>query len=57
MVYVWFINPEVSGSLIKTLSPYAVAFLAGYCVELLLALMDKIISSFDKHADLRKSKK
>jgi len=48
MVSAWFINPEAGAGLIKTLSPFAIAFLSGYSVELLLALMDKIISTFTK---------
>ena len=48
MVSAWFINPEVAGGLVKTLSPFAIAFLAGYSVELLFAVMDKIISAFSK---------
>jgi hypothetical protein len=48
MVSAWFINPEVAGGLVKTLSPFAIAFLAGYSIELLFAMMDKIISAFSK---------
>ncbi len=48
MVSAWFINPEVAGGLVKTLSPFAIAFLAGYSVELLFAVMDKIIAAFSK---------
>jgi hypothetical protein len=48
MVSVWFIVPDVAGGLAKTLSPFAIAFLAGYSVELLFAVMDKIISAFSK---------
>lgn len=48
MVSAWFIGPEVAGGLVKSLSPFAIAFLAGYSVELLFAVMDKIISAFSK---------
>ena len=48
MVSAWFINPEVAGGLVKSLSPYAIAFLAGYSVELLFAVMDKVIGAFSK---------
>ena len=48
MVSAWFISPEVAGNLVKTLSPFAIAFLSGYSVELLFAMMDKIISAFSK---------
>jgi hypothetical protein len=33
-----------------TLSPFAQAFMAGYGVELLFALLDKIVSTFTKKA-------
>lgn len=48
MVSAWFISPETAGSLVKTLSPFAIAFLCGYSVELLFAVMDKIITAFSK---------
>ena len=40
----WFASPETT-SVIKTLSPFALAFVAGYSVELLFSLMDRIISA------------
>ncbi|MBV8635772.1 MAG: hypothetical protein JO002_14855 [Burkholderiaceae bacterium] len=48
MVSAWLISPEVAGGLVKTLSPFAIAFLSGYSVELLFAVMDRIISAFSK---------
>lgn len=48
MVSAWFINPEVASGFVKSLSPFAIAFLAGYSVELLFAVMDKIIAAFSK---------
>jgi hypothetical protein len=37
----WFLKPEdVSG--FKSLSPFALAFVAGYSVDLLFAFLDKI---------------
>jgi len=32
--------------LFRTLSPFALAFLAGYSVELLFAAMDRLIAAF-----------
>ncbi|EIJ41726.1 hypothetical protein BegalDRAFT_0815 [Beggiatoa alba B18LD] len=40
----WFIEPDFAS--FSALSPLALAFLAGYSVELLFALMDKIIIAF-----------
>lgn len=48
MVSAWFISPDVASGMVKALSPFAIAFLAGYSVELLFAVMDKIISAFSK---------
>lgn len=45
IVAAWFVTPE-NGVAIQSLSPFALAFVAGYGVELLFALMDKIISAF-----------
>ena len=42
----WFFTPETTPSIVKSLSPLALAFLAGYNVEVLFAAMDKFISTF-----------
>jgi len=47
MVIAWFITPETSGEFLRTLSPFALAFLAGYGVELLFAAMDRILEAFN----------
>ncbi|MCP4108929.1 MAG: hypothetical protein GY749_25860 [Desulfobacteraceae bacterium] len=41
----WFIDAG-SSSLVSSLSPLAVAFLAGYSIEVLFAIMDRFISAF-----------
>lgn len=46
MVIAWFVTPESNPTLFKSLSPFALAFVAGYSVELLFAAMDKIVSAF-----------
>lgn len=46
MIIAWFVAPESGGGLLKSLSPFALAFLAGYSVELLFAAMDKVIAAF-----------
>lgn len=45
LVSAWFLTPDVANGIFKSLSPFAVAFLAGYSVELLFAAMDRIIST------------
>jgi hypothetical protein len=35
---------------LSTLSPFALAFIAGYGVELFFALLDKIVSTFTNKA-------
>jgi hypothetical protein len=41
----WFLKPEdVSG--FKSLSPFALAFVAGYSVDLLFTFLDKIVNAF-----------
>lgn len=47
MVIAWFVTPETTGELFKSLSPFALAFLAGYGVELLFAAMDRILEAFN----------
>jgi hypothetical protein len=42
----WFITPETTPALVKSLSPLALAFLAGYSVEVLFSGMDRFISAF-----------
>jgi hypothetical protein len=46
----WFFTPETTPSIVKSLSPLALAFLAGYNVEVLFAVMDKFISTFSSGA-------
>jgi hypothetical protein len=42
----WFFTPEQLPSGLKGIQPLALAFLAGYSVELLFAAMDRFISAF-----------
>jgi len=46
MVFAWFIIPEQSDGMFKSLSPFALAFLAGYSVEILFAAMDRFLVAF-----------
>lgn len=46
MVIAWFVSPESSDGLLRSLSPFALAFLSGYSVELLFAAMDRFLSAF-----------
>jgi len=46
VVFAWFVIPESADGLFKTLSPFALAFLAGYGIELLFAAMDRLIAAF-----------
>lgn len=46
MVVAWFLTPEATDGLFRTLSPFALAFIAGYSVELLFAAMDRLIAAF-----------
>jgi hypothetical protein len=44
----WFVSPDAKSSqnVLQSLSPLALAFLAGYSVELLFAAMDRLINAF-----------
>ena len=42
----WFINPQTNSVMGGSLSPLALAFLAGYSVEVLFTAMDRFISAF-----------
>jgi hypothetical protein len=47
----WFLKPEdVSG--FNAISPFALAFAAGYSVDLLFTLLDKIVSAFSAPHDV-----
>lgn len=46
MIVAWFVTPDTAEGLFKTLSPLAVAFLAGYSIELVFTAMDRIINAF-----------
>jgi hypothetical protein len=44
LVSAWFLTPDIANGIFKSLSPFAIAFLTGYSVELLFAAMDRIVS-------------
>lgn len=46
MVSAWFLTPEAADGLFKSLSPFALSFLAGYSVEVLFWAMDRVITAF-----------
>lgn len=46
MVIAYFVTPESADGLFSSLSPFALAFLAGYSVELLFAVMDRFLTAF-----------
>jgi hypothetical protein len=48
MVVAWFVAPTAADGLFKSLSPFALAFLAGYSIELVFAAMDRFIAAFTK---------
>jgi hypothetical protein len=51
----WFLKPEdVSG--FKALSPFALAFIAGYSVDLLFTFLDKIVNAFSAPQDVPPAK-
>jgi len=51
MVGAWFITPTVGeDGMLKSLSPFALAFLAGYSIELVFAAMDRLIGAFTNGA-------
>lgn len=41
----WFFTPEGTPALFRSISPFALAFLAGYSVEILFAAMDRFIDA------------
>jgi hypothetical protein len=45
MVIAWFAAPEITPTGIRSLSPFALAFLAGYSVEVLFSMLDKFIAA------------
>jgi len=52
----WFVTPENTPGIVASLSPFALAFVAGYSVELFFGAMDKVISAFlGKGGDNRRS--
>jgi hypothetical protein len=50
MIVGWFLKPEEAG-LGASLSPMALAFLMGYHVEILFAMMDKAIANIRKQLE------
>jgi hypothetical protein len=46
MVFAWFVIPDKSDGMFQSLSPFALAFLAGYSVEILFAAMDRFLVAF-----------
>lgn len=46
LVFAWFVMPENMAGVFKSLSPFALAFLVGYNVELMFFVMDRLIQKF-----------
>lgn len=46
LIVIWFLPVVEAEPRYKSLTPFALAFLAGYSVDLLFALLDKLISAF-----------
>ena len=46
MVVAWFVTPDIADGLFKSLSPFALAFLAGYSIELVFSAMDRFLTAF-----------
>lgn len=47
----WFFKPsETNGAEISSLPPFALAFIAGYSVDLLFTLMDKLLTAFSSQS-------
>lgn len=51
----WFLRPESDMPGVVEISPFALAFLAGYSVELVFTAMDKIVNSFSGGSAAEKS--
>ena len=39
-------TPDIADGLFKSLSPFALAFLAGYSIELVFSAMDRFLTAF-----------
>ncbi|WP_089717438.1 hypothetical protein [Candidatus Entotheonella palauensis] len=44
----WFVNSDTAPTLVASITPLALAFLAGYSVELVFAAMDALIDTFSR---------
>ena len=44
----WFVNSKTAPTLAESITPLALAFLAGYSVEIVFAAMDALIDTFSK---------
>lgn len=53
----WFLAPstKAGGNVLQVLSPLALAFLAGYSVELLFSAMDRLLEAFSAKSPISKS--
>ena len=46
----WFLKPDRDENVIANLTPFAVSFLAGYSVDVLFSIMDKLVDTFGSFA-------
>jgi hypothetical protein len=54
----WFFKPEKSDTnMISSLSPFALAFLAGYSVDVLFAAMDRLVGAFSSSPEKKTDEK
>ena len=47
----WFVNDQTAPTLRSSITPLALAFLAGYSVELVFALMDNLVNAFSRRSE------
>ena len=50
----WFFKPGQASPVIGNLTPFALAFVAGYSVDVLFSAMDKIVDAFGSIAKTSK---
>lgn len=46
----WFLKPDRDETVIGNLTPFAISFLAGYSVDVLFSVMDKLVDTFGSFA-------
>jgi hypothetical protein len=65
LIFAWFVSPQATNggdllnnhpAVVTSLSPLVLSFLAGYSIEVVFSMINRLVSSFEPEADRKISR-